>query len=188
MKSKLKLTRWALLGVALLTAHTAVAAEGWLTDFMQAQKQAEATERPILVNFSGSDWCGWCIRLDTEVLEKAEFKEYAKDNLVLFVADFPRQTKLPEQTATQNQTLLERYGVQGFPTLLLVDAKGDVIGRTGYQPGGAEAYVTHLRELLENRPEPAAATPKPWEYDAENDRYWHPGHGHWHRGKPPEEG
>ncbi len=156
MKHRLKIPRWALLGAVLLTAHTAVAAEGWLTDFEQARKQAKEQERPILVNFSGSDWCGWCIRLDKEVLEKAEFKAYAKENLVLFVADFPRQTKLPEQTATQNQTLLERYGVQGFPTVLLVNAKGEVIARTGYQPGGAKAYIEHLAGLLaESKDKPA---------------------------------
>ncbi len=174
------------MAAALLALQPAVGAEGWLTDFEQARKQAAEKSRPILVNFSGSDWCGWCIRLDNEVLDQAEFKAYAKDNLVLFIADFPRQKKLPEQTERQNRALLERYGVRGFPTVLLVNAKGDVIGRTGYRPGGAQAYVEHIKALVaEGKAEPPARTPEPYEYDAENDRYWHPGHGHWHRGRPP---
>ncbi|MFU8781487.1 MAG: thioredoxin family protein, partial [Kiritimatiellia bacterium] len=139
-------TRLAAIAATLtLTAAAYAAPEGWLTDFEQAQAQAKETGRPILVNFSGSDWCGWCIRLDNEVLKEEAFKAYAKDNLVLFVADFPRRTKLPEKLAKQNETLAQRYSIQGFPTVLLLDAKGDVIGRTGYRAGGPEAYIAHLR-------------------------------------------
>lgn len=176
----------------LLTAQAVVAAEGWLTDFEQAQKQAKETGRPILVNFSGSDWCGWCIQLDNEVFDKAEFKAYAKDNLVLFVADFPQKRKLPEKLTKQNESLVQRYSVQGFPTVLLLNEKGALIGRTGYRPGGPTGYVEHLSELIAahkaeaSGPKSAAGvtTPKPTEYDAENDRYWNAEHGHWYPGKP----
>ena len=122
------------------------------------------------------------------MLEKPEFKAYAKDNLALFVADFPRQTQLPEKLTKQNEALAERYSVQGFPTVLLLDAEGTVLGRTGYRAGGPEAYVAYLRELLTKREAPATAAPKPNEYDAENDRYWNAEHGHWHRGRPPTDG
>jgi thioredoxin-related protein len=174
-------------GVGLmLAAHSAQAGmEGWLDDFEKAKADAQKAGRPILVNFSGSDWCGWCIRLDKEVLQKPQFNAYAKDSLVLFNADFPRQTKLSEKLTKQNEALVQRYSVEGFPTVLLVDAAGDLIGRTGYQPGGPEAYVSHLRELLSKRQAPATAAPKPNEYDAENDRYWNADHGHWHPGRPP---
>ncbi|MCA1810320.1 MAG: thioredoxin family protein [Lentisphaerae bacterium] len=202
MKSKWSRTALftGLLGVLAGVVSAVYAAEAkpeqaqasWLTNFEQAQKQAKEQDRPILVNFSGSDWCGWCIRLDKEVLSQTEFKNYAKDNLVLFVADFPQQKKLPEPVAKQNQALLEHYGVQGFPTLLLLNAKGDVIARTGYQTGGAQAYVEHLAGLIAaGKDKPATTTgatkqtPVPYEYDAANDRYWDPGHGHWHQGKPP---
>lgn len=181
--------------VAGLTAHAESAK--WLTDFEQAKKQARETERPILVNFSGSDWCGWCIRLDKEVLSQAEFKTYAKDNLVLFNADFPRSTKLPEKEAKQNQKLARQFGVQGFPTVFLVAADGKTaIAKTGYQPGGAKNYVDHIAALItdheaknDGKQDAAATTtpkgPKPNEYDAENDRHWNADHGHWHPGRPP---
>lgn len=174
------------MAAVLMAVQPTIGAEEWLTDFEKAKAQAEEKDRPILVNFSGSDWCGWCIRLDNEVLDKEEFKAYAEDSLVLFLADFPRRTKLPEAVERQNRALLERYGVQGFPTLLLLNASGDVIARTGYRPGGAEAYIEHLKTIMaEAKAESPAQTPAPYEYDAEHDRYWHPGHGHWHRGRPP---
>lgn len=172
------------------------ASEGWLTDFEQAQAQAKETRRPILVNFSGSDWCGWCIKLDKEVLQESKFKSYAKDNLVLFNAGFPRKKALPEKEAKQNQGLAERYSIEGFPTVLLLDTKGAVIARTGYRPGGPTGYVEHLSELIAaHKTEASGAesaagattpkTPKSNEYDAENDRYWNADHGHWHPGRPP---
>lgn len=182
----MKTTLAAIAATLTLFATVRAAPAGWLTDFEQAQAQAKETGRPILVNFSGSDWCGWCIRLDNEVLQKTEFKSYATNNLVLFEADFPRQTKLPEMIAKQNQALAERFSVQSFPTVLLLDAEGKLIARTGYIEGGPAVYVAHLQEFLAKRETPAARSPKPYEYDAENDRYWHPGHGHWHRGRPPE--
>ena len=120
----------------------------WLTDFAKAKELAAQEKRPILVNFSGSDWCGWCQRLDSEVLSKESFKEYANKNLVLFEADFPRTTKQPDALKMQNQALAKKYSVRGFPTLLLLDAQGNVLAQTGYQPGGPEKYVEHLKELL----------------------------------------
>jgi len=120
----------------------------WMTDFEAARKQAEKTGNPILVNFSGSDWCGWCIRLDKEVLSQPAFKEYAGENLVLFLADFPRLTEQPEDLKQQNRELASRYGVRGFPTILLVDADGKKLAQTGYRRGGAEAYTEHIEELL----------------------------------------
>ena len=121
---------------------------GWLTDFQEAQRVAAAEKRPILVDFSGSDWCGWCIRLDKEVFSQAAFQEYARKNLVLFLADFPRGKELPEKLQAQNEELAKKYGIRGFPTVLLLDAAGGVAAQTGYRPGGAEAYVKHLRDLL----------------------------------------
>jgi len=125
------------------------AGEGsWLTDFEAAKKKAVEKKLHILVDFSGSDWCGWCIRLEQEVFSKKEFKDYADKNLVLFLADFPRGKELPEKTVEQNRELAAKYGVQGFPTVLLLGADGKLLARTGYQEGGAEAYVKHLKELL----------------------------------------
>lgn len=136
--------------IALFAVGTCQAAEGWLTDFKKAKKTAVEQKRPILADFTGSDWCGWCIKLDQEVFSQKEFQDYAKDNLVLFMADFPRQKTLPDAERKQNETLSKKYKIQGFPTIILLDEKGGVIAKTGYQSGGAEAYVKHLKQLLKN--------------------------------------
>lgn len=124
------------------------ASDGWLTDFEKAKQVAAEKNLPILVDFSGSDWCGWCIKLDNEVFSKAEFKTYAKEHVVLFVADFPNSTPQSAEVKKQNQALSKRYGVRGFPTVLLLRADGTVIGQTGYKAGGPVAYVEHLKSLL----------------------------------------
>jgi protein disulfide-isomerase len=135
--------------ILVLSGVAAIADDAsWLDDFEKAKAEAKEKGVPILVNFSGSDWCGWCIRLDKEVLSKEAFAAYAKKNLVLFVADFPSKKKLPKETVAQNQALQKEYKVKGCPTVLLLDAEGKVIARTGYKAGGAGAYVKHLQELL----------------------------------------
>jgi len=130
------------------SASIATAAQGWLTDFEEAKTQAAARRVPILIDFSGSDWCGWCIKLDQEVFSKHEFEAYAKDNLVMFLADFPSSKPQSAEVKAQNKNLSNRYGVQGYPTVLLLDASGEVVGKTGYQAGGPDAYVEHLKSLL----------------------------------------
>lgn len=133
--------------VAALGGMNAVAA-GWEDDMAKGAAAAQASGRFLLVNFSGSDWCGWCKRLDREVFSQREFKSYAASNLVCVVVDFPRfhnQTRAQKET---NESLARKYGVQGFPTVLLLSPTGEVAARTGYQPGGAKAYVEHLQQLL----------------------------------------
>ena len=143
--------RWVVLMLVLTAFGAAVFAEdaGWLTDFEQAKKLAEENQTPIFVNFTGSDWCPWCVRLRNEVFSKDTFKEYAKENLVLFEADFPRSKELPDDLVKQNEALARQYRIRGFPTILLLDADGQVLAQTGYPPGGAEAYVDHLQGLVE---------------------------------------
>lgn len=144
-------------GLGALTA-AADGGAGWLTDFEQAKKVAAETKRPILVDFSGSDWCGWCIKLEKDVFSRAAFKAYAADNLVLLLVDFPRKKELPAELKKQNEGLNEAYAVQGaVPTVLLLDATGKELARTGYRAGGAEAYVEHLKSLLKAQ---APAEPK----------------------------
>lgn len=129
-------------------ASRLLAGEGWLTDFEQAKAEAAGRKVPILADFAGSDWCGWCIKLDREVFSQPEFQEYAKDNVVLFLADFPNSKPQTDEVKKQNEALSHRYGIQGFPTVLLLNETGNVIGRTGYQAGGPSAYVEHLKSLL----------------------------------------
>ncbi|MFU8779875.1 MAG: thioredoxin family protein [Kiritimatiellia bacterium] len=133
----------------------------WLTDFEAAKSAAAERGVPILVDFTGSDWCGWCIRLKAEVFSQAAFSAYARENLVLLELDFPMRTQLPEALREQNEGLRERFRIRGFPTILLLDAKGEELARTGYRRGGPEAYVEHLKELLAPAVAPdAAAVPE----------------------------
>ncbi len=148
------------IGLALAALPAAASDNSWLTDFEKAKQEAAKTQRPILADFSGSDWCGWCIKLDKEVFSKAEFKAYAKDHLVLFVADFPRKQEQPDEIRKQNEGLSSTYRIPGFPTVLLLDASGKELARTGYKAGGAAAYVEHLKTLLQPKSEP---TPQPKE-------------------------
>ncbi len=144
----MKTAAYALATALLVTAcSTAQSGEGWLTNFEEAKAVAAKKGAPILADFSGSDWCGWCIKLDKEVFSQDEFKAYAKKNLVLFLADFPNRKEQSKEIKTQNTKLSKTYGVQGFPTVLLLDAKGKVLARTGYRKGGAKAYVEHLKSL-----------------------------------------
>ena len=142
--------RTVLLGLMLagLFGFSALAGEEWLTDINKAKKEAAEKKLPILVDFSGSDWCGWCIKLDKEVFDQKEFKAFAKDRVVLFKADFPRAKELAADVKAQNEQLRQTFGVEGFPTVLLLDAGGKLIARTGYRRGGAGAYVDHLKDLL----------------------------------------
>jgi protein disulfide-isomerase len=120
----------------------------WLTDLPEAQQLAEENGKSILVNFTGSDWCKWCIKLRDEVFSQQEFAEYASENLILVELDFPRKTFQPQEVKDRNQKYASQYKVRGFPTIMLLEAGGDVIAQTGYQAGGAVTYVKHLESLL----------------------------------------
>ena len=138
-----------LLALTVLTNVRAQERENlWLTDFEAAKKTAAEKKLPILADFSGSDWCGWCIKLDKEVFSQNEFKDFAKDNFILFLADFPRKKQQSDKIKKQNDGLSKKYAIEGFPTILLMDAEGRVLARTGYERGGAAAYVAHLKKLL----------------------------------------
>mgnify|MGYP001299957172 CR=1 FL=1 len=136
-------------GLLLAAGPTKSSKAKWETKFEKAKEQAEEKGLPILADFTGSDWCGWCIKLDEEVFSQKEFKEYASENLVLFMADYPRAKKQSASEKKQNEELAQKYSIQGFPTILLLDAEGEVLARTGYQPGGAEKYVEHIKKLIE---------------------------------------
>lgn len=147
MKIKKFCSLISLFSIALVSSVTA--GEGWMTDFEAAKAKAAAENKPLLLDFTGSDWCGWCIKLDKEVFSQDAFKAYAKDSLVLVEIDFPRDSsKLPKGVAEQNEALAQTYGVRGFPTILVLSPKGELVEKTGYQRGGAESYVEHIKEIV----------------------------------------
>lgn len=126
--------------------------EGWSSDFEASKKAAADGKKDLLMDFTGSDWCGWCIKLNKEVFSKDEFKTGVKDKFVLVELDFPQDdSKLSEATKAQNKELGEKFAIQGYPSIVLADSAGRPYAYTGYQAGGAESYVKHLDELREKK-------------------------------------
>lgn len=134
--------------VSVLSLGSLHAAEaGWLTDYDKALKQAAAEKKPVVINFTGSDWCGWCIRLDKEVFSQGEFVNYAKDNVVLVKLDFPRKKPMSEAEKKRNEALAEKFGVRGFPTIVVLDPKGKQLGELGYEKGGPAKWIESLEKV-----------------------------------------
>jgi thioredoxin-related protein len=131
----------------------------WTTDLPAAQARAKAEKKAVLLNFTGSDWCGWCIKLRRDVFLKPEFEAYARTNLVLVEVDFPKRKELPPEMQKANRRLAQQFQVQGYPTLILVDASGTKLGTVNYGNGGTRSFIAEAEKVL--RPpqpvEPAAA-------------------------------
>ena len=106
----------------------------------------------MLIDFTGSDWCAWCIKLKQEVFDQPEFEAAAKDKFVLVELDYPKdKTRLTEAVAKQNEALLKRYPIKGYPSILLCDGEGRPFAVTAYQEGGPAKYLPHLDELMAKR-------------------------------------
>jgi thiol-disulfide isomerase/thioredoxin len=120
----------------------------WVGDFDRAVELAKERKKDLLVDFTGSDWCSWCMRLHEEVFSKPEFRATDRD-FVLVSLDFPQSPEALSRVPNpaRNRELAEKYGIEGYPTVLLLTPEGDVYGRTGYRPGGAADYVAFLTEL-----------------------------------------
>jgi thioredoxin-related protein len=136
-----------LLITAALTSMSFAAKEGWLDDLEKAKAQAKAENKKILLDFTGSDWCGWCKKLDKEVFSQQAFKDYAAKHLVLVEVDFPRGYKLPEATKKQNDELAKKHKIQGYPTIVITTASGTKRGELGYVEGGPEAFLKELKKV-----------------------------------------
>lgn len=134
--------------IFLAAGLAALADDAWLTDFDAARKAAAEKKLPVFALFTGSDWCPWCVKLDKEILSQKAFLDYADKNLILFKADFPRRKKVDPALQKANHALREKYGVKGFPTVVLVNADGSVVGTIYYEEGGPEKYVASLKKLL----------------------------------------
>lgn len=122
-----------------------VAAEGqWMTDFEAAKAKAKEEGKDLLIDFTGSDWCGWCIKLKEEVFDHESFVTGASKNFIFVELDYPKNKELDPKVVAQNEALREKFEVQGYPTILLASHEGVEYARTGYQPGGPEKYIEHL--------------------------------------------
>jgi thioredoxin-related protein len=117
-------------------------ANGWGEDYSAALAAAAKEHKNVLLDFTGSDWCGWCIRLKKETFDQPAFKEYADKNLILVEIDFPQGKSQSPEVKKQNDRLQQQYNVQGFPTLVLLDPQGKVIKQqSGYIPGGPKGFI-----------------------------------------------
>ena len=131
-----------------LSGQFARSESSWLNDYKKAQQEAKSTNKVLLLNFTGSDWCGWCVKFDRDVLSKPQFKDYARDNLVLVELDFPRAKAQSAEVRKQNRELAQQYEVVGFPTIIVVNSDGQKLWEfDGYFTGGPEAFVEQLQKL-----------------------------------------
>jgi len=137
-----------LLWIGVLFITITASAASWLTDLNAGKAQAQKEGKSVLINFTGSDWCPWCIKLQQEVFSQPEFEAFAAKNLVLVEIDFPKRK--PQSSALQkaNAALVTQYKVDGFPTLVFLNAQGNVVHRGGYLPGGARPFVQEMSKVL----------------------------------------
>jgi len=140
---------------ALILTSSALASDSsqWLTDLDTALTESAKTKKPVLADFSGSDWCKWCVKLDEEVFSKSTFLTWAKDNVILCMIDFPKdKSKIAVNQQKLNKEAMNFYkekgALRGFPTVLLLKEDRSVIFQTGYAPGGPEAYIKMLEKHL----------------------------------------
>lgn len=119
----------------------------WITDLNKGLEIAKKEKKVVLINFTGSDWCGWCIKFKKEVLSTDEFAKYADKNLVLVELDFPAKKQQPDELKKANAALKDKYGVKGFPTFVVLNADGKEIGRqVGYSEGGPQPFIKKIEE------------------------------------------
>lgn len=131
----------------------------WYTDVKVASKVSKQKKKPLLLFFTGSDWCGWCIRLQKEVLSTPEFAKWAKKNVILVELDYPQRTPQKPEIQQQNAELQRIFGIQGYPTVFYsnveVDKEGKInfkaIGKTGYVAGGPVAWLAESNNILKNK-------------------------------------
>jgi thioredoxin-related protein len=130
---------------ALLLAASAARAADWTEDYASAVAQAKKEHKMLLLDFTGSDWCIWCQRTDKEVFDTQKFKDFADQKLVLVRLDFPRSHEQADATKAQNGKLQEKFGVEGFPTLVVLDANEKVVfSQLGYKDGGPDALIAQF--------------------------------------------
>lgn len=119
----------------------------WMTDLPKAQEKAKTEKKLVLMDFTGSDWCPWCVKLNKEIFSQPEFVEYAQKNLVPVEIDFPRKKEQSAELKAANQKLQQQYKIEGYPTVIVLDANGKKVGELGYMQGGPKAFIAELDKI-----------------------------------------
>lgn len=148
---KLALTLFLVLGSMTIQAQEL----SWQTDMNKAMELSKKEKKPLLLFFTGSDWCGWCMRLQKEVMKTPEFTKWANDNVILVELDYPRNTPQTPEIKKQNMELQQTFAIQGFPTVWFVNATKkdgkinlEKLGSTGYVAGGPSAWLAGADKIL----------------------------------------
>lgn len=149
MKKTMFLFTMALAWLVGDAAYAAPRTITWLTRYDEAVRVSKETNKPILMLFTGSDWCTWCIKLEQEALHTPEFAEIAGDKFVFLKLDFPIHKTVPADTLAQNKKLQKDFGVPGFPNIVLLDPQQKLIGTIGYKAGGGKQYALQLLKLID---------------------------------------
>jgi len=121
----------------------------WYTNYNQAVQEAQKSRLPLLLFFTGSDWCGWCKKLQSEVFSSPEFAQSVGGSFIFVDIDFPMNKQLPAEQTQQNAQLKQKYGVTGYPTVIILDSNQNFVAEAGYRPGGGKAYADYLKQLLQ---------------------------------------
>jgi len=146
------MNRIARVALALVLSSASVfAGTEWHENFENAKAKAAKEGKDLLLDFTGSDWCGPCIALKSEVFDSKEFEKEGTKHFIMVEIDFPKLKALPDSLKKQNDKLREYYRVNSFPTVVLADAKGRPYAKTGFMPGGPEEYLKGLAELRKQR-------------------------------------
>lgn len=141
-----KLLLWGM--VACWAVVQAGAAEiQWTTDLAKAKEKAKAENKLVMINFTGSDWCGWCIKLKNEVFTKPEFVAYVEKNVVPVEIDFPRKKEQSAALKKANKELAAQYDIEGYPTVIVLNSNGEKVDTLGYDPKGPKSFIAKLDAL-----------------------------------------
>ena len=137
-----------LLAFALLT-FSQVVAQNWTTDFSKAKELSASQHKNIMLVFSGSDWCGPCIKMESQIWQSNEFITYADEDLILLKADFPKKKKnrLPKEQQAHNDMLAEKYHAK-FPLVVILNSKGEVLDSFGFlKDFTPQDYINRISKL-----------------------------------------
>lgn len=142
-------TRIAIVALAMIatTGFLRAQEDGWMNNYAKASAKSKAEGKLLLLDFTGSDWCIWCMRLQREIFSQPKFKEYAAKKLVLMEVDFPMNKEQPDDLKKQNADLQEKYHIEGFPTIVVLSPSGKKVGELGYVQGGPDAFIAELDKI-----------------------------------------
>lgn len=129
----------------------------WHTELTKAINVSKVEKKPLMLFFTGSDWCGWCMKLQKEVFKTPEFIKWANENVVLVELDYPRRKELSPELKSQNDQMKQMFQIRGYPTVWLVqpeDKDGKInfrqLGKSGYVSGGPSAWITAIEPAFKN--------------------------------------